>query len=83
MPSLRTVKIAGIECRVVLKTPLYTWQASGELQGQPVVVSGFKTESEAYRAWKTAASQLAQKIAASQPAPQSGLAAGPTAPPGG
>ncbi len=61
MPSLRTVKIAGIECRVVLKTPLYTWQASGEFQGRTVSVNGFKTESEAYRAWKSAATKLAQE----------------------
>ncbi len=60
MPSLRTTKIAGSECKVVITMPLYTWQAKGELQGQPVEVFGFKTESEAFKAWKLAAGELAK-----------------------
>jgi hypothetical protein len=60
MPSLRTTKIAGTECRVVITMPLYTWQARGDVQGQPVEVVGFKTESEAFRAWKLAAGELAK-----------------------
>lgn len=62
MPSLRTTKIAGIECRVVITMPLYTWQAKGDLQGRPVEVRGFKTESEAFRAWKLAATELAKTL---------------------
>jgi hypothetical protein len=59
MPSLRTATIAGQSCRVVLTIPLYTWQAKGDVAGQAVEVSGFKTESEAFRAWKLAANRLA------------------------
>jgi hypothetical protein len=49
--------------------PLYTWQAKGELQGKPVEVFGFKTESEAFKAWKLAAGEMAKTVS---PAPTAG-----------
>ncbi len=63
MPSMRTIQVAGRDCRVVLTMPLYTWQAKGDVCGQSVEVAGFKTEIEAFRAWKLAAHALAKTLA--------------------